>query len=263
MDNYEKVEKIVEKTGVSYEEAKAALEANNYDLLDTVISLEKNGRIPKGGAAYSTNGSKKEIEVYGNNNDSGKAQGEENGFTKFMKKLWNSKFAVSRYSTQIFEMPVLIFIILIMTGFWICIPLLVVGMFFDYHYQFKGASKINLDMNELCRKATDKCTDIKRNFKNSNNSCGMNGNAGCVQNNGMNGNAGFAQDNGMNGNMGYAQGCGMNGNFENGQNYGMNGNGFNGSGYGMNGNVGGEWGNGSMGYDQNCAMNGNADFGQN
>ena len=34
MDNLEKVEKLREKTGVSYEEAKEALEANNYDVLD-------------------------------------------------------------------------------------------------------------------------------------------------------------------------------------------------------------------------------------
>jgi len=45
MDNLEKVEKIREKTGVSYEEAKAALEATNYDVLDAIIYLEKNGKV--------------------------------------------------------------------------------------------------------------------------------------------------------------------------------------------------------------------------
>ena len=37
MDNLEKVEKLREKTGVSYEEVKEALEANNYDVLDAII----------------------------------------------------------------------------------------------------------------------------------------------------------------------------------------------------------------------------------
>ena len=37
MDNLEKVEKLREKTGVSYEEAKEALEANNYDVLDAIF----------------------------------------------------------------------------------------------------------------------------------------------------------------------------------------------------------------------------------
>ena len=45
MDNLEKVEKLREKTGVSYEEAKEALEANNYDVLDAIIYLEKKGKV--------------------------------------------------------------------------------------------------------------------------------------------------------------------------------------------------------------------------
>ena len=40
MDNLEKVEKLREKTGVSYEEAKAALEATNYDVLDAIIQRD-------------------------------------------------------------------------------------------------------------------------------------------------------------------------------------------------------------------------------
>ncbi len=45
MDNLEKVEKLREKTGVSYEEAKQALEACNYDVLDALIYLEKKGKV--------------------------------------------------------------------------------------------------------------------------------------------------------------------------------------------------------------------------
>ena len=45
MDQLEKVEKIREKTGVSYEDAKGALEACNNDLLDAIVYLEKLGKI--------------------------------------------------------------------------------------------------------------------------------------------------------------------------------------------------------------------------
>ena len=45
MDNFEKVEKLREKAGVSYEEAKTALEQCNYDLLDAMIYLEKQGKV--------------------------------------------------------------------------------------------------------------------------------------------------------------------------------------------------------------------------
>ena len=55
MDNLEKVEKLRERATVSYEEAKAALEANNWDLLDAMVALEKAGRTSSPGQQnYST-----------------------------------------------------------------------------------------------------------------------------------------------------------------------------------------------------------------
>lgn len=43
MDNFEKVEKLVEKTGVDYATAKEALEASEWDMLDAIIYLEGKG----------------------------------------------------------------------------------------------------------------------------------------------------------------------------------------------------------------------------
>ena len=45
MDRFELVEKLVKSTGVSYEDAKTALESSGWDLLDAAVWLEKNGRI--------------------------------------------------------------------------------------------------------------------------------------------------------------------------------------------------------------------------
>ena len=47
MELLEKVEKIREKAGVSYEEAKAALEACGEDVLDALVYLENQGKIKK------------------------------------------------------------------------------------------------------------------------------------------------------------------------------------------------------------------------
>ena len=47
MDNLEKVEKLRERANVSYEEARTALEENNWDLLDAMVALEKAGRTRK------------------------------------------------------------------------------------------------------------------------------------------------------------------------------------------------------------------------
>ena len=55
MDYFEKVEKLVEKAGVSYEDAKQALDASDGDLLDAMILLERSGKTrgPKN-STYST-----------------------------------------------------------------------------------------------------------------------------------------------------------------------------------------------------------------
>ena len=44
MDQMEKVDRLRERANVTYEEAKAALEANNWDLLDAMVALEKEGK---------------------------------------------------------------------------------------------------------------------------------------------------------------------------------------------------------------------------
>ena len=47
MDNFEKVERLVQKANVSYEDAKKALEEANGDLLDAMIILERQGKVRK------------------------------------------------------------------------------------------------------------------------------------------------------------------------------------------------------------------------
>ena len=43
MDHLEMVEKLAQKAGVSYEDAKMALEACGWDMLDALVYLEKLG----------------------------------------------------------------------------------------------------------------------------------------------------------------------------------------------------------------------------
>ena len=52
MDNYQKVEQLVNKAGCSFEEAKAALEGCGWDMLDAVISLEREGKVKKETAEF-------------------------------------------------------------------------------------------------------------------------------------------------------------------------------------------------------------------
>jgi hypothetical protein len=56
MVTIEQVTKLREYADISFEEAKAALEETNGDILEAIVNLEKKGKInaPKGGGNYST-----------------------------------------------------------------------------------------------------------------------------------------------------------------------------------------------------------------
>ena len=45
MDRFEMTEKLRERAQVSYEEARAALEQNNWDLVDAIVYLENKGQL--------------------------------------------------------------------------------------------------------------------------------------------------------------------------------------------------------------------------
>ena len=60
MTNYEMVELLRSKANVTYEEAKAALEESNWDILDAMVLLERQGKVTDKGSAYSTAQDKKE-----------------------------------------------------------------------------------------------------------------------------------------------------------------------------------------------------------
>ncbi len=177
MDNLEKVEKIREKTGVSYEDAKIALEANNNDMLDAIVYLEKLGKVnaPKQ-SMYVTSpeaNTSSEFEqaqanyekacrksTFGEKMDS---FGE--WFKRVIKRSCEIKFNVDRYEERVFSIPLLALIVIMIFAFWLVGILLIVGLFFDYKYSFEGVNPTTVDINDLCNKASDTCTEIKESVK--------------------------------------------------------------------------------------------------
>ena len=54
MDRFELVEKLVKSTGVSFEDAKIALESSGWDLLDAAVWLERNGKVESRSGHFTT-----------------------------------------------------------------------------------------------------------------------------------------------------------------------------------------------------------------
>ncbi|MCM1288738.1 MAG: DUF4342 domain-containing protein [Clostridium sp.] len=174
MDNFEKVEKIREKTGVTYQEAKEALEACDYDMLDAMIYLEQKGRIEKPNVdSYST-----DSKMPANAAEFEKAQqsyedsckkhtfGDVMGrifewFKRMVKKGCDTTFSVDRNGENVCKVPVIVLVIALIFLFPVTVILLIVGMFMDCRYSFLGFETTTVDINDMFNKASDACTNLK------------------------------------------------------------------------------------------------------
>lgn len=178
MATLEQVEKLREKANVSFEEAKAALDACGGDLLEALISLEKQGKVntPTGGGFYSSDSSsavKNEIQCIKFEKKSEEKRGESFGdmmkrFGRFCAKLFDkgnsNYFEAERYGKVIVSFPVTVLVLGLVFLFWIILPLAVVGLFFGFRYHFRGHDLGKESVNRVMDTASDTAESIKRSF---------------------------------------------------------------------------------------------------
>ena len=181
MEKLEKVELVREKCNVSYEEAREALEACNYDVLDAIVMLEQahetTRRMPSDvppapeapEAAYELPGAPHAAEAAA---DPEPAERKTAKFTRAWKSFcaqcealfsagMKTSFVAERHDEVVFEVPVLLVIIgLLMWGasLW----LLIVGLFLGFRYRIEGTGKVTDGVNEVMDKAADAAADIKQ-----------------------------------------------------------------------------------------------------
>ena len=192
--NLELVEKLVEKTGLSYTEAKTALEKTDWDILEALISLEASGRISGGKTAkYTTNAAETENkeETNGKEEKKGREYRENrenrrkrdrcetgNNFKRTSRSFGDVlKYIFDKGNSNCIEMyrndekklavPVTAFVLLLIFCFWVIIPLMIVGLFFGCRYSFSGPELGRDSVNSAMGKATDFAENIKNDFKSS------------------------------------------------------------------------------------------------
>lgn len=170
MEHLEMVEKLKEKTGVSYEDAKNALTACEWDMLDAVVYLEKLGKISGPAASYSTqNDAGKSFEEASSIHSKKSGFGDMlNGFFEWCGELirkGNENFLnVEKDGKNIITMPITVFVLFLVFAFWVVVPLMIVGLFFGFQYHFSGNIK-NIDLNDAMDKASKAATDLKKDFE--------------------------------------------------------------------------------------------------
>ena len=170
MEQFEMVEKLRERADVSYEEAKEALEKSNWDVLDAMIYLEKNGKTKAPGKeSYSTQEEPPVFEI--------PEQDKTNGFSDNMKRFgkWcmkmidignRNQFAVQKDGEEKFAIPVTLLVVLLLFAFWVVLPLMIVGLFFDLRYHFVGPDirEVKVDINRTMDDVADAAENIKKEF---------------------------------------------------------------------------------------------------
>ncbi|MEE0776552.1 MAG: DUF4342 domain-containing protein [Bacillota bacterium] len=184
MTTLEQVEKLREKTDLSYEEAKAVLDSVDGDLLEALVKLENEGRIaaPSNGTYRSDQGKQQNAgekkEYYTPPDDDGVSFGQVLGkIGAFCGKLFqkgNSNYLdVRRYDKTLVSVPLTVVVILVVFAFWITIPLMIVGLFMHCRYVFVGKdiekTPANNAMDAIANTAETIKSEVTNSTQNQNN----------------------------------------------------------------------------------------------
>lgn len=174
MITLEQVERLREKANVSFEEAKAALEATGGDLLDALIYLERIGCVapPAGGGYYSSESAAPEEEPrQSQTKDEKKQSGERfddtmKRFGRFCRNLVSkgndNYLEAEKDGKVVFYLPVTVVAVLLVFLFWVVIPLFVISLFFGLRYHFRGNELGRDSVNRVMNTVSDTAEDIKR-----------------------------------------------------------------------------------------------------
>lgn len=164
---FEKVEKLRERANVTFEEAKAALDACGGDLLDAMVYLEKMGKVkePKQ-STYST--SYEEQKNFVSVKEKVKSQEKEEGIFDtirglvrgFIDKCRGNYFCAKRNGEVKFKMPVLAFLIVTITFWQVVLPVMAIQLFLGFQFSFYGKDDLQT-VNDLMNKASDFANHVK------------------------------------------------------------------------------------------------------
>ncbi|MHC1786597.1 MAG: ubiquitin [Christensenellales bacterium] len=161
MDHFEMVEKLRAKANVSYEDAKTALEASDWDLLDALVYLEKEGKMRKEEAASYTTKQEPRPEAAPVGEGAG---GVFRRIFELIASLINRMNKVSlearKKGKAVLTLPLSTFLLLLIFGFWGIVPLMIVGLFFGFTYRFQGSDAV-----AAFNKAMDKAAGVAENIR--------------------------------------------------------------------------------------------------
>ena len=179
MELFEKVEKLVQKSGCTYEEAKMALDLTDGDMLEAMILLEKQGKAAPQGGSYSTRYESQPqyvpVIVEEKKRERGGAgtgmKGEGGQKVKeFLKKVWHvlssNYLVIDRRGEQMAKLPFWVALLILLGSWFLILALVVVSLFFGFTYSFEGEKEREMRAaNEVMDKFSRAAESAKDEFR--------------------------------------------------------------------------------------------------
>ena len=179
MEKLKLVDKLKNKANISYEEAKDVLEKSNWDMLEAMLYLEAHGKVQKPSISifytneskesYNENGEEVNLKKDTNENNFENKNSFEGVFEAICKAIdtCNNIFIeIIRNSRVILKIPFTVLIVLLFFAFWIVIPLMIIGLFFNMEF-LVSSKKIDVDkINKVFKETSKVVKDVKDKFTN-------------------------------------------------------------------------------------------------
>jgi len=187
MTESDKLQRLMEMTHCSQEEAAAALDACSGDLLDAVLLIERLADANNGGVAYDgpqhgAAGAGYAGNGYAGNGYTGSSHAGNNGFRpghgafaeamlaigRFILRVINAANSnmldVSYHGNKILSFPLSVIALLLIFCFWVTVPAFLISMFIGWRYSFSGEHFGRDDINNVMNRAGEVADDLKEKF---------------------------------------------------------------------------------------------------
>ena len=171
MTNFEMVELLRQKADITYEEAKTALELANWDLLDAMLVLEREGKVRSSGGSYST----RDEEVQDDECKQKKHNGGEGlrgtlrwlgrTLAKLIRIGNENSLVVWRKGEELFALPVTVCVVLLMCSVGTVLFALAIGLFCGLRYSFRGPNLGKESINSAMDRAAEAAETVKNEIR--------------------------------------------------------------------------------------------------
>lgn len=189
MTQYEMTESLAGKCDVTLQEAKTALETAEWNPLTATHLLEQEkfrrmqalneaaaaaqavqeGPAPEEASASGADATEQAADDAGKAESAAGARRGDRGFRNLgghIRRLVacgnRNRFVVRKGDEQLLAMPVTALAILLVCAFWVCTPLLVIGLFAGCRYSFDGRELGRESVNGALDKAADVAENVKQ-----------------------------------------------------------------------------------------------------